>query len=368
MKGLYIHIPFCLRKCKYCDFNSFTFSVEDKKSYLSALFQNMEMYKGEEVDTVFVGGGTPTALDGEELGQLFDKIYTTFNISENCEITVEMNPKTVDNEKLEVLKKKGVTRLSIGIQSFSDEELIRIGRIHTANDAKETVSLVKAMGFDNFSIDLMSALPGQTFEGFKESLNEAIALSPSHISCYSLILEEGTPLYEEDIRGELNIPDEDCERAMYDYAVKTLDMAGYKRYEISNFAKKGYESKHNIKYWQCDEYIGVGLSAHSYINGVRFSCTNDFDDYISGDFSRHNEELLSEKNKMSEFMFMGLRMDIGVSKSKFLMRFGKSLDDVFGDVIEKFKKMKMLEEKGDFLHLSKEAVGISNSIMCEFIL
>lgn len=368
MRGLYIHIPFCLKKCKYCDFNSFTFSCEDKKSYLSALEKNMQMYSGEEVDTVFIGGGTPTSLSSAELTRLIDSIKSTFKLSESCEFTVEMNPKTVDKEKLTVLKEKGVNRLSLGVQSFNDDELKKIGRIHSSYDAIETVSLIKECGFDNFSIDLMSALPGQTFDSFKENIKTAISLSPSHISCYSLILEDGTPLYEEYIRGELNLPSEDAEREMYDYAVSALNKAGYFRYEISNFAKCGYESKHNIKYWQCDEYIGIGLSSHSYIDGVRFSMTDEFDDYISGDFSRYDENVLTLEDKMSEFMFMGFRMDKGVSKTEFLHRFGKTIDEVFSVPLLKFKKMGMIVEREDYYTLSEVAVGISNSIMCEFLL
>ncbi|MBE7016157.1 MAG: radical SAM family heme chaperone HemW, partial [Ruminococcaceae bacterium] len=317
VRGLYVHIPFCLKKCKYCDFCSFTFSKEDKLEYLSALFRNMDMYKGEKVDTVFIGGGTPTSLDAESLKLLLDRINSTLNLDNCSEFTVEMNPKTVDEDKLQVLKNGGVTRLSVGVQSFCDEELKRIGRVHTSQEAKETIEMIKNAGFENFSIDLMSALPGQTLDSFKYSLDTAIELNPAHISCYSLILEEGTPLYEEYIRGELNLPDEDTEREMYDLAVNTLNKAGYKRYEISNFSKENFSSTHNIKYWKCMEYIGVGLSAHSYLDVKRFSNSSDFDDYVSGDFSRYNEEKLDKKDMMSEFMFMGLRMSCGVSSDEF---------------------------------------------------
>jgi len=368
MRGLYVHIPFCLKKCKYCDFNSFAFSCTDKKEYLDALFTNMEMYKNEEIDTVFIGGGTPTSLNSAEILKLFEKIKRTFVLSADCEFTVEMNPKTVDEEKLEVMKKAGVNRLSIGVQSFCDSELEAIGRIHSAEDAIKTVKLVKACGFENFSIDLMSALPGQSMESFKKTLSLAISLEPCHISCYSLILEEGTPLYEEYIRGELNLPDEETDREMYDYAVKTLGENGYSRYEISNFAKKGYESRHNIKYWQCDEYIGIGISAHSYINGVRFSITSDFDEYIAGDFSHRDETPLTAEDMMSEFMFMGFRMGKGVSKREFVMRFGAEIEEVFKIPLNKFLRLGVIEDIDGFYRISDSAFGISNSIMCEFIL
>lgn len=368
MRGLYIHIPFCLKKCKYCDFNSFTFSCEDKKSYLSALFQQMEQYKGEKIDTVFIGGGTPTSLTAEEISLLLGKINATFEIQKDCEFTVEMNPKTVDREKLLALKNGGVNRLSVGVQSFDDIELEKIGRIHTGSDAIETVKLIKECGFENFSIDLMSALPGQTMDTFRKNLEVALSLGTTHISCYSLILEEGTPLYEEYIRGEINLPDEDVEREMYDYAVEFLKENGYERYEISNFAKAGYQSAHNIKYWQCDEYIGIGLSAHSYIDGVRFSNTHDFDNYIDGDFTKYNEEKLTKNDMMSEFMYMGLRMDAGVSKQEFKNRFGEDIDQIFSAPLEKFMAMGMIEENDGFYRISEKGISVSNSIMCEFIL
>ena len=368
MRGLYIHIPFCLKKCKYCDFNSFAFCNEDKKSYLRALFEQMDRYKGEKVDTVFVGGGTPTSLDAEELLVLLEKIRSTFVISSDAEFTVEMNPKTVDKEKLTIMKENGVNRLSVGVQSFNDDELEKIGRIHTGEDAIETVKLIKEYGFDNFSIDLMSALPGQTMETFRQNLETATSLGTTHISCYSLILEEGTPLYEEYLRGEISIPDEDTEREMYDIAVEFLKENGYERYEVSNFAKAGYQSAHNIKYWQCKEYIGIGLSAHSYIDGVRFSNTDDFDNYIEGDFTKYNEEKLSQNDMMSEFMFMGLRMDCGVSKDEFKNRFGEEIEKIFSAPLIKFKDMGMIEGKDGFYRISDKGIGVSNTIMCEFIL
>jgi len=326
------------------------------------------MYKGEKVDTVFIGGGTPTSLDAESLKLLLDRINSTLNLDNCSEFTVEMNPKTVDEDKLQVLKNGGVTRLSVGVQSFCDEELKRIGRVHTSQEAKETIEMIKNAGFENFSIDLMSALPGQTLDSFKYSLDTAIELNPAHISCYSLILEEGTPLYEEYIRGELNLPDEDTEREMYDLAVNTLNKAGYKRYEISNFSKENFSSTHNIKYWKCMEYIGVGLSAHSYLDVKRFSNSSDFDDYVSGDFSRYNEEKLDKKDMMSEFMFMGLRMSCGVSSDEFFNRFGEKLEEVFCEPLLKYKNLGMIEENEGFYRLSDRAVSVSNSIMCEFIL
>lgn len=367
MKGLYIHIPFCIKKCKYCDFNSFSAGCEDKDAYLDALFSEMEKYRGEWVDTVFIGGGTPTSLSCRQLERLLENIFKNFYLSKPCEFTVEANPKTLDREKLETLKKYGVNRLSIGVQSFNDNELLALGRVHTGQEAEETIRLAQKY-FDNISIDLMCAIPDQTKESFKKNLEKAFSLKTTHISCYSLILEEGTPLFDENEKGNLVLPDEDTEREIYEIAVTEMEKNGYLQYEISNFAKVGYESKHNKKYWQCDEYIGVGLSAHSYIGGVRFSNTDDFSSYINGEFSAEEKEVLSKEDQMSEFMFLGLRKTEGVSKTEFLRRFSENIEKVFEKPLLKFKKMGMIEEKDDRIYLSPKAISVSNQIMCEFIL
>lgn len=367
MKGLYIHIPFCIKKCKYCDFNSFSACEKEKAAYLNALFLEMERYSGEAVNTVFIGGGTPTSLSGEQLEALLQNIQKNFVIAKPCEFTVEANPKTLDEEKLEILKKYGVNRISIGVQSFNDNELLALGRVHTAAEAIETITLAKKY-FDNISIDLMCAIPEQTEESFRKNLEKAFSLETKHISCYSLILEEGTPLYEENEKGNLALPDEDTERRIYDIAVAEMEKHGYLQYEISNFAKAGFESKHNKIYWQCDEYIGVGLSAHSYSDGIRFSNTDNFSSYIKGEFLSGEREALSKEDKMSEFMFLGLRMREGVSKTEFNKRFSEDLEKVFEKPLSKFKKMGMIEENGDRICLSKKAISVSNQIMCEFIL
>lgn len=367
MKGLYVHIPFCIQKCKYCDFNSFSACEKEKVDYLDALILDMARHRGEAVDTVFIGGGTPTSLSDEQLELLLQSIRDNFNIVKPCEFTVEANPKTVDEKKLSLLKFYGVNRLSIGVQSFCDDELKRLGRIHTAKEAEETATLAKKY-FDNISVDLMCAIPGQTKESFKRSLDKAFSLAPNHISCYSLILENGTPLYYEYEKGTLLLPDEDDEREIYDIACREMEAHGYEQYEISNFAKSGYFSRHNMKYWQCREYIGVGLSAHSYLRGVRFSNTDNFSSYVKGDFDSEEKDILSKEDKMSEFMFMGLRMTGGISKSEFLNRFGENMEKVFQKPLSKFIKMGMIEEKGDRIQLSKQAISVSNQIMCEFIM
>lgn len=367
MKGLYIHIPFCIKKCKYCDFNSFSACHEEKAAYLDALICEMEKYRGEKVNTIFIGGGTPTSLSEDLLELLLNNIQNTFVLTDTCEFTIEANPKTLSEKKLETLKKYGVNRLSIGVQSFRDDELLALGRVHTGVEAEDTIRLAKKY-FENISIDLMCAIPDQTKESFRKNLEKAFSLSPKHISCYSLILEEGTPLFDEFEKGNLVLPDEDTEREIYEIAVGEMEKHGYLQYEISNFAKAGFESAHNKKYWQCDEYIGIGLSAHSYLDGVRFSNTGDFSSYINGEFSSGEKEVLSKEDKMSEFMFLGLRMTEGVSKSEFETRFSQKIEKVFEKPLLKFKKMGMIEEKGDKICLSKRAISVSNQIMCEFIL
>ncbi len=364
MKGLYIHIPFCLQKCKYCDFVSFTSG--DKSAYIDALCNELSIYKGEKVDTVFIGGGTPTALSLPLLCKLLAHIKDTFIIAENAEWTIEANPKTVDEEKLKLLYKFGVNRISIGVQSFNDEELLKIGRIHNSEDAVNTVLLAKKYFFENINIDLISALPNQTIKSFTESLSIAISLDPTHISCYSLILEEGTPLYQEHIKTPLDLPDEDTERKMYEKAVSVLDDAGFTRYEISNFAKKGKECRHNLKYWQCDDYIGAGLSAHSLLDGVRYENTADMNEYLSGNYCKNKFEL-TDDDKISEYIIMSLRLKRGISKTAFFDKFNIDFYKKYKSQINRFIELGLMIETEDGFTLTNEGISLSNSVLCEFV-
>lgn len=368
MKGLYVHIPFCIKKCKYCDFNSASMPDSVKEKYVNALICEMAEYKGAEIDTVYIGGGTPTALETELLAKVTDSIKNNFILSKDTEFTVEMNPKTADMEKLKMMYEKGVNRLSIGVQSFCDAELKALGRIHSGEDAKEAISIAKKAGFKNISIDLMSAIPKQTLESFSETLKTAILQNPDHISCYSLILEEGTPLFDEVKSGKCTLCDEDTEREIYEYAVKTLEENGYIGYEISNFAKNGKKSRHNMKYWTMEEYIGIGLSAHSFLDGVRFSNTDDIESYINHNFRSGKKEVLTKKDMMSEFVFLGLRMTDGISERTFFKKFGIGIFEVFQKPLQKFIKTGHLVRENGKIRLSKEAVSVSNQIMCEFLL
>lgn len=366
MRGLYIHIPFCKQKCLYCDFVSFANKCNKTGEYLDALICEMDMYKGETVDTVFIGGGTPSVLSRGEITRLLDAINERFNISDDVEFTMEINPGTVDNEKMTAMFYGGVNRVSVGVQSFNDNELKVIGRIHNSQTAINTVKALKDTGFSNISIDLMMSLPHQTEESFKNNLEIAMTLPVNHISVYSLIIEENTPIYNKYKSGEFTEPDEDMDRRLYKYTKEYLEKNGFCRYEISNYAKAGFKSKHNLKYWNCNEYIGIGLNAHSYIDGVRYYNTADFNEYLSGNF-REGGDRLSREDKMGEFIILGLRKCEGVSLEEYKTLFGEDIKNRYGDVMDKFISLGALEMAGDMLRLTDYGMDISNTVMCEFL-
>lgn len=366
MKGLYIHIPFCMQKCKYCDFISYAGREEKIREYLDALYSEMKKYKGTEIDTVFIGGGTPSVLSAKDIGVLCQNIKQSFSLSHDCEITMESNPGTLTEEKISAMLHGGINRISVGVQSFDDNELNIIGRIHTADDAYNNICLLKKCGFDNINIDLMTALPNQNMESLQKTLKTAVSLPVTHISAYSLIIEDNTPLEREYSRGELILPTEDEDREMYQYTVGYLAEQGFNRYEISNFSKPGYECRHNIKYWECREYIGLGTAAHSYINSERFSNADSLCAYLAGEIGERIT--LTENDKISEFMMMGLRMQKGVSVAEFKNRFGLNIKEFFAPQLEKFISLDLMEEKNGCYRLTDKGIDISNSIMCEFII
>lgn len=367
MKGLYIHIPFCIQKCRYCDFVSYTGRETETHNYISSVIEEMDEYKGEEIDTVFIGGGTPTILPSREIDRLLKACFEKFKISSDYEFTVETNPGTLDDDKIRVMLDGGVNRISVGVQSFSDDELLKIGRIHDRETAYNTIWKLSETGFSNINIDLMTAIPNQTVKSLASTLDTAIKLPITHISAYSLIIEDGTPIAKEYHDGKLALPDEDTDREMYSYTVQTLENNGFNQYEISNYAKRGYECRHNIKYWQCNEYIGLGAAAHSYLNGKRFYNTSDLSEYMSG--ARHTNDIitLTESDKISEFMIMGLRMNVGISENEFKKRFGKCVDDVYKTELEKFIKYGFLIRNGGFIRFSDAGRNVSNAILCEFV-
>ena len=367
---LYIHIPFCVRKCAYCDFLSAPGSEEAKASYTKALLREIEAVKTEkrEVSSIFVGGGTPSALSPSLMGDIFEKIHESFSVAQDAEITIEANPGTLSKEKLFLYKNAGINRLSLGLQSPEEAELKSLGRIHTYEEFLESFSLAREAGFQNINVDLMCALPDQTYEGWIRNLRTVAALHPEHISAYSLIIEEGTPF----AKRKLNLPDEDTEYRMYEDTAGILAEYGYEQYEISNYAKKGLVCRHNIGYWTRKEYLGLGLGAASLWGNQRFSNTSDFSAYLKESGSpekiRENRETLSLEDEMSEFMFLGLRMTEGVSKAEFLEGFGTPIESVYGNVLDKYKSVGLLEEKEGRIFLTRAGIHVSNGVMAEFLL
>lgn len=368
--GLYIHIPFCIKKCGYCDFVSYPDSYSYHKSYIDAVIKEIKSYHGKKIDTIFIGGGTPTSIDICLLEKLINCCYDNLIISDNAEITIEANPGTVTKESLSRLKSAGVNRISFGVQSMIDLELKALGRLHTADQANNAFCLARCAGFENINLDIMFGIPYQTANSFKETLNSVISLSPEHISTYSLIIEENTPFYNRFTNNKLELPDEDTERFIYDMAVETLLNNGYFQYEISNFAKKGFKCRHNLKYWNCEEYIGVGLAAHSYLDSVRYANTTDLKDYIK---TAGTKDTVFEKNILKksdleiEFIITGLRMCKGIELNTYKSKFGFDFYKKYKNILDKYIKYEFIEIKNGYCRLTRKGIGVSNSILCEFV-
>ena len=388
---LYVHIPFCVRKCAYCDFLSFPSEECERASYVDALLKEIkgqkDKFKDYVVTTVFLGGGTPSLLREDDTARIFHALKESFDISRNAEITMEVNPGTVTAKKAAAWKLCGVNRLSIGLQSADDEELQMLGRIHTFQEFLDTWKIVREAGFDNVNIDLISAIPGQTLESWEKTLRTAAGLAPEHLSAYSLIIEEGTPFYkmygeesgtagaEDASNRQLPLPDEDTEREIYKITEQILNRYGYHRYEISNYAKEGYECRHNLGYWERKEYLGLGLGASSLVNEQRFRNTADMERYLKlfgTDGSKAGEvceetEVLSAQEQMEEFMFLGLRKMKGISGTEFEKSFGRTLDEVYGDTLDKLQSQGLIERAGDELRLTERGIDVSNYVFAEFL-
>ncbi len=369
--SLYIHIPFCVRKCLYCDFPSFSGMDGIFDDYIRMLCREIDEvysdYRGMEVKSIFVGGGTPSVLPPSLLGKISDRIFSRFDVDSQAEITIETNPGTLDAKKLAEMKSMYFNRLSMGLQAWQDRLLKKLGRIHTADVFETNFLQARDAGFKNINVDLMFALPTQSLDDWQETLEKVMKLGPEHISAYSLIIEEGTPFYGMFEKGELRETDEVTDRKMYYLAKEMLSDKGYKPYEISNFAKDGFECYHNKVYWRTEEYRGFGLGAHSYADGVRFHNTYDMKEYLIGEGLQLDREILTEEEKQEEFMFMGLRMNEGISRDKFFERFKTSLDSVYGDEIKELVSEKLLIEKDGRISLTDRGVDISNSVFEKFI-
>lgn len=382
--SIYIHIPFCVRKCLYCDFLSAPASGETMEAYASCLCREIEaagkLYPDHEVRTVFFGGGTPSILKKERICQILEALRRAFSLAEDAEITIEVNPGTVDADKLAAYYAAGINRLSIGVQSLQENELQALGRIHSTEDFFQTYSMAIKSGFNNINVDLMSAIPEQTLESCQDTLRQLLSLDrpPSHISAYSLIIEEGTPFYE----NTPVLPDEEMDRLFYKITNDILKAAGYHRYEISNYAREGCECRHNRVYWERGEYLGFGIGAASLMQETRFSNIRDLQTYLKllsgeaadrpliGQLTEHlRQEVshLTEREQMEEFMFLGLRLTEGVSKKRFFKTFGKKFTDVYPGISEKLIREGLLVQEGDRLKLTELGLDVSNRVMAEFL-
>lgn len=372
---LYIHIPFCIRKCNYCDFLSFPAGEETRKRYMKALFTELEGRSGEcggyEVSSVFIGGGTPSVLEPDMVEELFGTIRESYRLHPEAEITLECNPATADREKLKRYRRAGINRLSVGLQSASGEELKTLGRIHTFEQFLETYSLAREAGFTNVNVDIMSALPGQSISSYEKTLRAVLNLKPmpEHISAYSLIVEEGTPFYRMKEQGTLFLPDEEEERLMYYRTKELLAQAGYRRYEISNYALPGYECRHNKGYWTRKEYLGFGIGAASLYREARFVNSSDMDAYIEAPMAaRSAPEPLSAREQMEETMFLGLRLMDGVTEEAFKAGFGCGLMDVYAPVIARNQADGLLLYRDGRLWLTEKGIDLSNYVLAQFLL
>lgn len=371
---LYLHMPFCVRKCAYCDFLSFPSGAKTQRMYAKRLMEDIgvmgKRYGEISVETIFIGGGTPSVPDSGLIVEIMEHVRHAFHVADGAEISMEANPGTVTREKLTDYRKAGINRLSFGLQSANDRELKLLGRIHTWAEFLESFMLARECGFANLNIDLMSALPGQTCESWKETLSRVTDLDPEHISAYSLIIEEGTPFGERygSEEGRKLLPDEDSEREMYHETKRFLKDCGYERYEISNYAKPGRECRHNIGYWTGVPYLGLGLGASSYLDGCRFTVNPDMKQYLEEKPGMFTDiEKLTKKDMEEEFFYVGLRMTAGVSLSEFERRFGISAKEVYPGLMETFVKEKAARFEGDRFVLTDYGLDVSNYIMAQFL-
>ena len=366
--GLYIHIPFCVSKCKYCDFCSLGGAYDQYiDAYLDALFDEAEQYRREEpiaVDTLYFGGGTPSLLSVEKLGKILERIRSVFDLSPLREFTLEANPGTLTKEKADGFIALGVNRISLGMQTIHSIELEKLGRIHTFEDFLRSYNMLRDAGFDNIGIDLMYGIPEQTVSSFRETLSRVIELRPEHISAYGLIIEEGTPFFE--MRDTLALPDEDTECNMYLTACNMLREAGYEHYEISNYSLKGRPSLHNLKYWETSPYIGLGAAAYSYFDGVRYGNPKSVSRYIGGE-RRTDVDPVDRKGEENEYIMMRLRLSDGIVLSEYSSEFGKSFTEGREAILSSFEKLGFLSVGSNSVSLTEKGFYISNTVICDLL-
>lgn len=389
---LYIHIPFCVKKCDYCDFLSFPADNRTQRRYVDAVQKEIiyygALYPDRKITTIFIGGGTPSWLDEEEIVRILHTVREAFAVEHDAEITIECNPGTATAHKLVRYREAGINRISIGLQSAHNEELALLGRIHTWEQFLKTYDLARKAGFSNINVDLMSALPGQTLETFSDTLKKVIALKPEHLSTYSLMIEEGTPFYERYREDEKHreageptelLPDEEQEYAVTKLTQRVLMEAGYHWYEVSNFAKPGYECRHNIGYWKRADYLGIGIGAASLIDNVRYANVRDLEEYCKECESLWEElnirktlcsstEPVTREEQMEEFMFLGLRMTEGVSRAEFEQYFGTTIEAVYGDVLRQLQKEGLLVKQEGRICLTERGMDVNNYVVEQFML
>ena len=371
--GIYIHIPFCIKKCEYCDFVSYCNKEKYVPQYINALKKEIKnnINKEYKITTIYIGGGTPSSIEENYIADIIETIKLNMNDEnlkefKNVEVTIEVNPGTVTEKKLETYKEIGINRLSIGLQETHDELLKSIGRIHTYEEFLKTYNLARKIGLNNINVDLMIALPNQTIQDIKENLEKIIKLNPEHISVYSLILEEGTPFYNKYNENKIKLPDEKLERNMYWYVKNTLENNGYIHYEISNFSKKGFESKHNMNCWNQEEYFGFGVAAHSYNNKTRYSNTNSIEEYIKGSNKIiHEKQTLEDMQK--EYMLLGLRKIEGINIQKFKNKFAQNPIFIFKEQLSKLVDEELIIVDGNEIKLTNKGLDLANIVWEEFV-
>lgn len=367
----YVHIPFCTQICYYCDFSKVFIKNQPVDSYLEHLLQEFHSYDIQKLRTLYIGGGTPTALSAPQLEVLLDGLTKNLDLSVLEELTIEANPGDLDEDKIAVLKNSAVNRVSLGVQTFDDKMLKKIGRSHLEKDIYENIDRLKLAGFDNISIDLIYALPGQTMDQVKDNVAKAIALDIPHMSLYSLILENHTVFMNRMRRGKLPLPKEEVEAEMFEYIIVELERAGFEHYEISNFSKPGFESRHNLMYWDNAEYYGIGAGASGYVNGVRYKNHGPIRHYLKAveeGNARINEEHLSLREQMEEEMFLGLRKKSGVSMKRFEEKFGTSFDNLYGQVVRDLCHQGLLQVEGQQIRMTKKGLFLGDTVAERFIL
>lgn len=367
----YVHIPFCTQICYYCDFSKVFIKNQPVDAYLQALIREFERYDIKQLRTLYIGGGTPTAITAQQLDYLLTNLTKNLDLSVLEEFTIEANPGDLTEDKIEVLKQSAVNRVSLGVQTFNDKQLKQIGRSHKEAQIYDTIASLKEAGFDNISIDLIYALPGQTMSDVKENVAKALALDIPHLSLYSLILEHHTVFMNKMRRGKLNLPQEDLEAEMFDYIITELEKNGFEHYEISNFTKPGFESRHNLMYWDNAEYYGVGAGASGYIAGVRYRNQGPIQHYlkaVSEGNARLSEEVLTKEEMMEEELFLGLRKKSGVSIAKFEERFGISFEERYGQVVAELRQQGLLVPDDEMIRMTKKGLFLGDTVAEKFII